>query len=417
MKILILCDLFPPAFGPRMGYLCKYMKRAGWEPVVVTEQINDNTFSFLTGEIPVTYIKYYRATGKLTRKIEWVLLFLFDFFFHYKDKKMEKVANSLLEKGGYAGILCSTYRTFPLPAAQKVATKYHLPFIADLRDIVEQYASDEYIAHSFHSFSYLDRLITRIFRHKLLKYRNKALKSADYVTTISPWHATILKKYNPHTTLIYNGYDPEIFFPERYRMEHFIITYTGRLISQATRDPRLLFEAIAKLDRAKHIQPETFRLQWYIDSTSKELIEQIAADFKIASYIDYFDYVPASEIPKILNHSAVLLQLANKTTETGPKGFMTTKLFEAMAVEKPLLCVRSDEACLEKTIKQTQSGIAARTVEEVYDFLLHYYTEWKEKGYTTIEVDRQAVEKFSRKRQAEQFMDLFTELSNTQNNG
>ena len=200
-------------------------------------------------------------------------------------------------------------------------------------------------------------------------------------------------------------------------MEHFIITYTGRLISQATRDPRLLFEAIAKLDRAKHIQPETFRLQWYIDSTSKELIEQIAADFKIASYIDYFDYVPASEIPKILNHSAVLLQLANKTTETGPKGFMTTKLFEAMAVEKPLLCVRSDEACLEKTIKQTQSGIAARTVEEVYDFLLHYYTEWKEKGYTTIEVDRQAVEKFSRKRQAEQFMDLFTELSNTQNNG
>ena len=47
MKILILCDMFPPAFGPRMGYLCKYMRRAGWEPVVVTEQIDDSTFSFL----------------------------------------------------------------------------------------------------------------------------------------------------------------------------------------------------------------------------------------------------------------------------------------------------------------------------------------------------------------------------------
>ena len=54
MKILILCDMFPPAFGPRMGYLCKYMRRAGWEPVVVTEQIDDSTFSFLKGETPVT---------------------------------------------------------------------------------------------------------------------------------------------------------------------------------------------------------------------------------------------------------------------------------------------------------------------------------------------------------------------------
>ena len=35
-KVLIVCDMFPPAFGPRMGYLCKYMRQAGWNPVVVT---------------------------------------------------------------------------------------------------------------------------------------------------------------------------------------------------------------------------------------------------------------------------------------------------------------------------------------------------------------------------------------------
>ena len=37
-----------------------------------------------------------------------------------------------------------TYRTFPLPAAQYIAEKYHLPLVIDLRDIVEQYASNEY---------------------------------------------------------------------------------------------------------------------------------------------------------------------------------------------------------------------------------------------------------------------------------
>lgn len=62
-------------------------------------------------------------------------------FFHYKDKKMAKAASRLLEEGEYAGILCSSYRTFPLPAAQYIAEKYHLPLVIDLRDIVEQYAS------------------------------------------------------------------------------------------------------------------------------------------------------------------------------------------------------------------------------------------------------------------------------------
>lgn len=243
MKILILCDMFPPAFGPRMGYLCKYMRRAGWEPVVVTEQIDDSTFSFLKGETPVTYVNFFHSKGKILQKLEWICVFILDYFFHYKDKKMAKAASRLLEEGEYAGILCSSYRTFPLPAAQYIAEKYHLPLVIDLRDIVEQYASNEYIAHNFRTFSWLDRKITETFRHKLLKDRNNALRKADQVTTISPWHVEKLQAYNPNTELVYNGYDPELFYPEQHRTSQFVITYTGRLISLATRDPRLLFEA------------------------------------------------------------------------------------------------------------------------------------------------------------------------------
>ena len=46
---------------------------------------------------------------------------------------MAKAASRLLEEGEYAGILCSSYRTFPLPAAQYIAEKYHLPLVIDLR--------------------------------------------------------------------------------------------------------------------------------------------------------------------------------------------------------------------------------------------------------------------------------------------
>ena len=67
-KLLIICDMFPPAFAPRMGYLCKYLTRMGWEVTVVTEYIKDNTFEFLTG-----YAKVYRMDmGHVSRHLVWL---------------------------------------------------------------------------------------------------------------------------------------------------------------------------------------------------------------------------------------------------------------------------------------------------------------------------------------------------------
>ena len=237
------------------------------------------------------------------------------------------------------------------------------------------------------------------------------LQKADFITTISPWHVKQLSKYASHIELIYNGYDPEIFYPVQHVTSQFIITYTGRLISLATRDPLLLFEAIAQLNMERRIDPKQFRIQWYTDAESKHLLLSALKSYSINQFMDFFDYVPATDVPQILNRSSILLQLANKSTHNGPKGFMTTKLFEAMAVEKPLLCVRSDESFLEATINQTHSGLAARTVEEVYNFILQQYLFWKENGYTHIDTNKQAVESFSRKKQAEQFMAIFTKLN------
>ena len=410
MKILIICDMFPPAFGPRMGYLCKYMQKAGWSPTVITEQIPNQTFEFLCGDIPVIYISYYKAKGKVLKKLEWIGIQILDLFFKYKDRKLIQTANQTLKAGGFSGVLCSTYRTFPLTAAQQVAHKHDLPFIADLRDIIEQYASDEYITHLFKSIPWLDKKITHFFKSKLLQRRNKVLRKANCITTVSPWHVETLKQYNPVIHLIYNGYDPELFYPQQLKSNQFIMVYTGRLISLATRDPHLLFKAIARLDKEKRISPLEFQLHWYMDKMSNEILKQLAEEYQISPYMHYFGYVPATQIPAILNQSSILIQLANKMDKSGPKGIMTTKLFESLAVEKPLLCVRSDEAYLEAIIKETHSGIAARSEEDVYQFILEYYRLWKEKGYTSIQIKKDAIELFSRKRQAKQFMDLFTQL-------
>lgn len=403
--------MFPPAFAPRMGYLCKYMKRAGWEPVVITEKIPDDTFSFLSGNAEVHAIQYYTQKGKISKKLEWIIVFLADLLFHYKDRKMNKIARKIATQSRFSGVLCCTYRTFPLPAARKIAHHFNLPFVADIRDIVEQYAGHEFLSHSLPQIPIISSAITWLLRQHLLFYRNRELRKADWITTVSPWHVEQLKQYNPNVQLIYNGFDPELFYPEQIKTPQFRIVYTGRMISLATRDPNLLFEAIAQLDKKQIIHPETFRVQWYTDKASQLMLEPLINKYNINNYIDFFGYVPASQIPQILNKSSILLQLANKSDEIGPKGFMTTKFFESLAVEKPMLCVRSDEGCLETAIIETNAGVSARNVDEVYHFIQQKYSEWEEKGYTTSTIKKDVLNKYSRQTQALEFMHIFEKLN------
>lgn len=406
-RLLILCDMFPPAFAPRMGYLCKYLKRAGWEVHVITEQIEDHTFSFLEGYADsVHYVSFYSAHHPLLRKLQWIVVMILDLLFHYKDWKMGKVAANVLRQQDCQAIIGCTYRTFPLPAAARLAQQFKLPFIADLRDIVEQYAAEEFIAHPLPLPRWMNRPIHAGFRRRLLHDRNKALRQATAVTTVSPWHVQTLKAFNPNVHLIYNGYDPELFYPQATPTKPFTITYTGRVHSVALQDPSLLLEAIRSLEQQGIIHQTDFRMVWYTDARSQRLIEQEANRFGVSKYMDYKSYVPAAEIPAILNQSSILLLLTNQSGDGGPNGILTTKFFEYMAVEKPILCVHSDEACLAETIQRTHSGLAATQVEEVCDFLKQHYQEWQTKGYTTSMVDHNQLRQFSRQEQANQFAKL-----------
>ncbi|MDL2208193.1 hypothetical protein LJB97_01065, partial [Parabacteroides sp. OttesenSCG-928-O15] len=78
-RVLIICDLFPPAFGPRMGYLCKYVRSEGWEPVVLTEAVDDEqAFSFLSGQVETHRVSYYTASTPGGRRRQWLFTFLGD---------------------------------------------------------------------------------------------------------------------------------------------------------------------------------------------------------------------------------------------------------------------------------------------------------------------------------------------------
>jgi glycosyltransferase involved in cell wall biosynthesis len=404
--------MFPPAFGPRMGYLCKYLKQAGWEPTVITEYIPDETFAFLKGDTEVVYLRFHKAKHRAARTLEWLTVFLADLLFGYKNRRMYREALKQTRRQPYHLILCSAYRTFPLPAARKIARKTKLPLVVDLRDIIEQSGGNEFIAHALPKLGGMEKGIASIFKRINLKQRNRVLREAGHVTTVSPWHTEVLKAINPNVTLIYNGYDPELFYPAPVRSERFYITYTGRVFNTALRDPELLFQAVARLSGERNITPDTFRIRWFTDAKSQQIIRSEAGKYTLQAYMDYSGYVPASRIPALLNESAILLLLANKTGASGPKGIMTTKFFEALAVEKPILCVRGDEGYLEDVINRTQSGLSAHNAEEVYRFIQAHYLQWKASGLTKAAVNPDEIEAFSRKTQASRFIHIFEQLTN-----
>ena len=411
-SVLILCDIFPPAFGPRMGYLCKYLKQNGWNPVVVTEFIDEDLFSFLGKDIDVTYIRYYEKKG-FFRKMEWSWTFVRDMLFKYKDKRMYRKALEIVEKQNFDLILCSTFRTFPLHAASLIAKKTGLSLVTDLRDIIEQYTGNEFIIHNLPKFLGIDKMIISVFRKRILAIRNEVLRKAVAVTTVSPWHVDVLKQYNDNTRLIYNGYDSELFYPEEIKTDKFNITYTGRLLSAAMRNPDLLFQAIKKLSDEDVISPDLFQMRWFVDDKSKNSIIEIVKDYPgVDAYANYYGYVPASEVPKVLNESSMLLLLTNKANSVGPQGVMTTKFFESIAVGKPILCVRGDEGCLEDVINRTRSGLSAHNVDEVYDFIKEHYMRWKENKPHIDNSDKDEIKKFSREAQALQFIQIFEQAKN-----
>ena len=301
MNVLILCDLFPPAFGPRMGYLCKYLIRAGIEPTVVTEYIRDDTFAFLKGKTNVVYLPFYKSGDSKDNFWVWLKIFLLDLCFGYKNRCIYREAIRQTCMKRYDLILCSTYRTFPLTAACRLARKTGLPLVVDLRDIIEQFSGNELIAHSLPRLGGLENIVATLFKQLSLKQRNRVLRQAVHITTISPWHANVLRRFNPSVSLIYNGFDPELFYPACTGNKQFYITYTGRLLSAAVRNPQLLFEAIKQLDIQGFICPDNFRVRWFTDESSCRIIRHETDKYGVEVFMDYHPYIPATQVPAVLN--------------------------------------------------------------------------------------------------------------------
>lgn len=400
--LLMILDHFPPAFAPRMGYLCKYLKEMDWDAVALSipHPTRNAGFEFLEGNAESHLVENsHSRLGNL----------LYGFaklrpLWSKADDQMYRMAKQFTSERHFDAILCSTASFFPLYSASRIAAETHLPLLADLRDIYEQ---DD----NLQSTNRLSK-----FLHKLqISKRNKLLAQANATTTVSTWHKELLSQFNTNTTLIFNGFDSDLFpFTQPVETDKFTITYTGsiRINKNQTQSPELLFQAVAELVEKGIIDKDQIALRFYSDKPSLAFVKQLVSNSNLVSVAELNDWTSAEQIPGILAQSNVLLLLLS---EDNTHGIVTTKLFEYMASNREILCIPNSGGEVEKIINQANAGCCINSLSELCNYLKFKYNEWQKKHLVEPHTERAFVENFSRERQAMQFVNILNNIIKTNN--
>lgn len=365
-KLLIVSD--PPAapgYLPRLRYLCEYLVQRGYDVTLLTEQYQPLPFAH---SYTIHTIRMYSG-GKLDWFIKTVWTLLTDWHNRAFAQKYLTAKRSNSE-AVYDLILCTAFSDFPLGAAQRIAKNLNVPLICDIRDLDEQVDDSRYQYH--HQSAWL-MPFRRLYRAIHILRRNKVLRVANAITTVSPWHAEFIKRFNTNVHVIYNGFDDKQFYPENIPADRFTVTYIGSLF--AWQQPAL--EKIKQAIDAINIQHSTFHIQLDLHTPTDNPV----------SY---------NTLGDTIRRSGIMLVLTNEHTH----GMLTTKFYEALGCEKPVLCVPSDKGSLAELMEYTHAGLATDNIEQIKAFILAQYYEWQQNGFT-----RQAIqhrEEFSREAQCQQ---------------
>ena len=365
LNILILADPFgKPSYAPRLRYLCDYLVRQGHRIVVYTEQFQSYDFphDYPIIEKPITYYNTW----------QWAWQSLWSLLTDWRNRQFSRWVREQVKEQTLDLVFCTTFSTFPLRAAYDVACEKHIPLITDIRDLDEQVPGAQYQNHR----QWWARPFRNWYRVVNIRRRNRILRQANLITTISPWHVDFIRQFNKNVELIYNGYDPAQFYAEDIPTDKFQISYIGKIYE--FQNTYLIEQAIRELD---------------------------LPNIKLNLHTPDHQPIPLDRVGDELRQSSIAIVLTNPETH----GMMTTKFFEALGCEKPILCVPSDNGLLAKTIRETNAGLASSDINEIKEFILDKYHEWQKKGFT-----RQAVinkEQFSREKQAQQFEQLFFDTS------
>jgi len=370
-RVLIITYYWPPSGGAgvqRWLKFAKFLPHFGWEPVVIVpdpdsaaypvrdESLGDemprnieviptknsdffNLYKKASGAKNVPYAGFASESGKVSFRQKVSRFIRGNFFLPDPRKGWNRYAiSAAIEQISLKQPDC-IITTGPPHSTHliglRLKEKFNLPWLADFRDPW----TDIYYYRDFYP--------TRMAHLVNLGMEKKVLQKADRVITVSPsWKELFSSKTDTDVDVLTNGYDHENFSPQAGPENNgLIITYIGSMSDIYPIDAFL--EAFELFIR--NSPDAKFRIIGTISESVRARINRLPVkNIELISYMDH------KEVLSYLYKADVLLLLIPEHASSN--GIVPGKLFEYLAVGKPVLVIGPGDGDSAEIVRNGNSG-------------------------------------------------------------
>jgi len=265
--------------------------------------------------------------------------------------------------------------------ASKISKQLQIPWLADFRD---PWTNIDF---------YKDLMLMKFADRKHHKMELDVLKTASSITVISnSMREDFLKIHPAPIEVVTNGYDKDDYeCTDDIKLDDkFSIAHVGTIAK--SRNPVLFWECLNELvaENDKFAEALEIKIIGKADISVWEAINKA----KLREYIVKIDHVPHNEAIMLQRKSQVLLLSINDTPNT--KSILTSKFFEYMAAERPILCIGPKGGDAEKIINETACGYfsAFGDKEMLKNQIRTLFIKYRENN---LYIESKNIEKYSRK--------------------
>lgn len=397
-KVLIITYYWPPSSAAGVQRWLKFSKELsnhGWEPTVfipdnptyankdedLVKKVADipqirlkvfepyKYYSFFTGEkeVNVSFLNNENSkVGFLKKASRWIRG---NFFIPDARKFWIRPASKFLNKylkENHFDLIISTGPPHSLHLIAKNVTRANnIPWLADFRD---PWTSMDY---------YQKMYISKSAHRKHCKLEEECITLPDAVTVVSEqMKIEFDTKYNSDCKVLYTGFESKSdSSPQQVNYDRLTITHVGSLLE--ARNPIVLWDTIVDLKKQSHPILEVLNIQLVgrVDQTVINYIKEC----DIEEYVTLSGLVKHKEAIQLQQSATVLLLAIDDIPNAG--FVLTSKLFEYIGVNRPILCIGPKKGNLENIVSSiTHSRLVPfGDKHEMIRTLEHYHKAFNEK--------------------------------------
>jgi glycosyltransferase involved in cell wall biosynthesis len=407
-KVLIIAFPFPP-FGVgetvRVMKFIKYLPENGWIPVVITlpskkEVDFSSVKDLIVYRVPFFKKNRLKESGQ-TDSFKIPPLFLsLKRWFMIPDSLMWWIpfaanAGVKIAKKENIDVIYSVSPNHSCHiVAMKISKKLKIPWVADFKD--------PWVTNPFEIYPTI--------LHKKLNFflEKQVINSADKIITVSePIKEDFINRY-PNAKykvgIITNGFDSDDFKnlkKRRKNKDKIIITHTGSLYGQ--RNPITFLKAISLIKMTNPLLAKKLKII-FVGKSDKD-INFLATKVGVQELVEVISPVSYKESLQYQVDSDILLLI------TGPgKGTVTGKVFEYMAISKPIIALTDENSYVASILRKTNLGFISNVedINKISNILIKLCEMIKNKKLP--KPNKKEIKKYDRKNLTKELAKIFDEL-------